>query len=133
LVARRKKKSLTGGVVQRQRQGFNRREKRAFARILPTIFILALLLLAFGPSRSLRSYVQVKRKTESVAADNERLQQEMAQLREEISLLQHDVKYLEKIAREKYGMLKKNEEVYYIDPIRPAEPPTEDNGEESGP
>ncbi|WP_417909178.1 FtsB family cell division protein [Candidatus Electronema sp. PJ] len=103
------------------------------ARLLPIVFILALLLLAFAPGRSLRSYMQVKQKTEVMRLDNERLQQETAQLREEIRLLKHDVKYLEKIAREKYGMLKKNEEVYYVDPIQPVEPSPESNDENNEP
>jgi cell division protein FtsB len=41
---------------------------------------------------------------------------EKAALEQEIDLLLHDKAYLEKAAREKYGMLKKNEEVYYLDP-----------------
>ncbi|CAK8716510.1 Septum formation initiator [Candidatus Electrothrix laxa] len=45
--------------------------------------------------------------------------QEKAVLEKEIDLLMHDKAYLEKMAREKYGMLKKNEEVYYFDPRDP--------------
>ncbi|RWX50033.1 Septum formation initiator [Candidatus Electrothrix marina] len=42
--------------------------------------------------------------------------EEKAALEKEIDLLMHDKNYLEKVARGKYGMLKKNEEVYYLDP-----------------
>lgn len=117
-------------MVHRQRRSFSRREKRAFARILLAAIIAALFLLALAPGCSLRSYGQVKRKTEAVVAENERLLQETVRLREEIRLLQHDVKHLERIAREKYGMLRKNEEVYYLHQAASAEsPPEEGNGE----
>jgi cell division protein FtsB len=124
-------KGAAGGAVQRQRQSLNRREKRALARILLAVFILALLLLVFAPGYSLHSYVQVKQQREALLADNERLQQETAQLREETRLLKHDDKYLERIAREKYGMLKKNEEVYYIEPVEAVEPPPENVPEDA--
>jgi cell division protein FtsB len=100
----------------RRRQGFNRREKRALARILLAVFLVSLLLLSFAPGRSLRSLRQVNKKAEALSEENKILLRETVQLNEEIRLLQHDERYLEKIAREKYGMLKKNEEVYYISP-----------------
>lgn len=100
----------------RRKQGFNRREKRALARILLAVFLVALLLLSFAPGRSLHSLRQVNKKAEALSEENKMLLQETVQLHEEIKLLQHDERHLEKIAREKYGMLKKNEEVYYLSP-----------------
>ena len=103
-------------MVRQRRQGFNRREKRALARLLLAALILALFFLAFAPDRSLRSLRQVNKQAEAAAEENKILLRDAVQLKEEIRLLQHDERYLEKIAREKYGMLKKNEEVYYISP-----------------
>ncbi|WP_417915253.1 FtsB family cell division protein [Candidatus Electronema sp. JM] len=76
----------------------------------------------------------MNRKTTALSAENEQLLQEIVQLRKEIQLLQHDVQYLEKIAREKYGMLKSNEEVYNVNPIAPdpAEPQVTPEGEIEG-
>ncbi|CAK8713562.1 MAG: cell division protein FtsB [Candidatus Electronema aureum] len=117
--------------MQQQRQNLNRREKRALARILLAAFVLALLFLAVTPGRSLHSYFSVKKKIAIVEAENRLLLRETVQLNEEIKLLQHDDQYLEKIAREKYGMLKKNEEVYYTQPIESAEQSSEIETEET--
>ncbi|WP_417911483.1 FtsB family cell division protein [Candidatus Electronema sp. TJ] len=103
-------------MVRQRRQGFNRREKRALARLLLSAFILALLFLTVAPKCSLHRLRQVNKQTETAEKENETLLQATIQLNEEIRLLQHDERYLEKIAREKYGMLKKNEEVYYVSP-----------------
>lgn len=99
--------------MRQRRQGFNRREKRALVRLPLAAFVLALLFLAFAPGRSLR---QMRQQAEALTEENKTLLRETVQLNEEIWLLQHDERHLEKIAREKYGMLKKNEEVYYISP-----------------
>ncbi len=117
--------------MQRQRQSLNRREKRALARIILAVVLLSLFFFAITPGRSLRAYFSIKKKIEAVERENERLRQETAELYEAIRRLKHDDKYLEKIAREKYGMLKKNEEVYYIQSAEAAEPPPEDPGEAS--
>ncbi len=101
----------------RRRQGFNRREKRALARILLAALILSLLFLALAPGCSLRAHFAVSKKVEQTRLENQLLLRETMQLAEEIKLLQHDERHLEKIAREKYGMLKKNEEVYYYEPV----------------
>ena len=42
------------------------------------------------------------------------LQQRNLALAEEIERLKNDEAYLEHLAREKYGMLKKNEEIYEL-------------------
>jgi cell division protein FtsB len=85
-------------------------------RLLLAALILALLFLAFAPGRSLYSLRQVHRQAETVTEENKTLLRETVQLNEEIRLLQHDERYLEQLAREKYGMLRKNEEVYYVSP-----------------
>ncbi|MGR0482092.1 MAG: FtsB family cell division protein [Candidatus Electronema sp. V4] len=92
------------------------------ARILSAAFLLSLFFLAFTPGRSLRSLRQVRQQAEAVAEENKTLLRQTMQLAEEIRLLQHDERHLEQLAREKYGMLKKNEEVYYYEPVEPAEP-----------
>ncbi|WP_417917066.1 FtsB family cell division protein [Candidatus Electronema sp. JC] len=93
------------------------------ARLLLAALVLALLFLAFAPGRSLRSLRQVNKQAEAAAEENKILLRETVQLNEEIRLLQHDERHLEKIAREKYGMLRKNEEVYYVSPPIEAKAP----------
>ncbi len=120
--------------MRQRRQSFNRREKRALARIVAAALLFSMLFLSVAPGCSLQSYLRVNRKTTALSAENEQLLQEIVQLRKEIQLLQHDVQYLEKIAREKYGMLKSNEEVYNVNPIAPdpAEPQVTPEGEIEG-
>lgn len=72
--------------------------------------------LLFAPRCSLYSYYMIEKKSNRLVEENKKLLEEKAALKKEIDLLLHDKAYLEKVAREKYGMLKKNEEVYYLSP-----------------
>jgi cell division protein FtsB len=104
--------------VQGPRQRLNRRERRALVRILLLACIVAGFFLAVAPGCSLYSYCRTQQQKAALVAENAHLIKETEALKEEIHLLQHDEGYLERIARGKYGMLKKNEEVYYLAPPR---------------
>ncbi|MCI5226343.1 MAG: septum formation initiator family protein [Candidatus Electrothrix sp. AX2] len=108
--------SRTNSPKRRQSKGFSLRERRAFRRILLIVLFFGGFFLLFAPRCSLYSYYKIEKKSNRVIKENKRLLQEKAALEKEIDLLLHDKDYLEKVAREKYGMLKKNEEVYYLDP-----------------
>ncbi len=103
-------------MISRQRQYLNQREKRALIRILLAASTLVLLFLFFAPDCGFRSYRAIKEKSSLQMQENAHLLQETQQLQKEIRRIQHDDHYLEQIAREKYGMLRKNEEVYYTSP-----------------
>jgi len=79
------------------------------------IFILAIFILfAFLPS-----YTQMQDlKLRNVQYEQEiiRLKRERAQLEREKQLLIHDPQYLEKVAREKMGLIKEGEVIYKITP-----------------
>ncbi|WP_446009401.1 FtsB family cell division protein [Candidatus Electrothrix sp.] len=81
-----------------------------------TVFFLGFFFLLFAPQCSLYSYYKIEKKSNRLAEENKRLRLEKAALEKEIDQLLHDKNYLEKVAREKYGLLKKNEEVYYLEP-----------------
>jgi cell division protein FtsB len=100
---------------RKQSNGLSLREKKAFRRILLTFFFLGVFFLLFAPQCSLYSYYKIEKKSNRLIEENKRLRQEKVALEKEIDLLLHDKAYLEKVAREKYGMLKKNEEVYYLE------------------
>jgi cell division protein FtsB len=99
-------------------QGLNRRERKAFVRILLLALLVAGIFLVFVPGCSLYTYCTIQEQRSDLLAERDRLFKETQALKEEIHLLQHDEGYLEKIAREEYGMLKKNEELYYLSPPR---------------
>lgn len=90
-------------------------------RILLAAALFLLLFLLFAPNCGLRSYWLLQKKNKQLTQENLRLTQENLRLKEDIQRIQHDDHYLEQIAREKYNMLRKNEEVYYISP-----PPVEE-------
>lgn len=103
-------------MAQQRKQHLNRRERKAFVRILLAAALLCLLLLALAPGCSLRSCLLAKKKAEALSQENARLLREGVQLNKEIRLLEQNEKYLEKIAREQYGMLMNDEEVYCFEP-----------------
>ncbi|MCI5137892.1 MAG: septum formation initiator family protein [Candidatus Electrothrix sp. AR1] len=109
-------KKRTNRTKRRQSKGLSLREKRVFRRVLLTVLLSGGFFLLFAPRCSLYSYYKIEKKSNRLVEENKRLLQEKAALEKEIDLLMHDKKYLEKVARGKYGMLKKNEEVYYLDP-----------------
>ena len=106
----------TNRPKRRQSKGLSLKEKRVFRRVLLAFLLAGGFFLFFAPHCSLYSYYKMEKKSNRLVEENARLLTEKAALEKEIDLLLHDKAYLEKVAREKYGMLKKNEEVYYLDP-----------------
>lgn len=87
--------------------------------VLSPVALTAYLLLA-GEDGIFRVWRQVER--------IERLEAEVAQIRADndalttrAMLLRTDLKTIERIARERYGMVKENESVYMVYPSRPPE------------
>ncbi len=81
-------------------------------RIIILIAGISVLFLLFVPGRSLISYHNMRQQVSELTMKNENLVRRNQELVKEIERLQHDDEYLEKIAREKHGLLKKNETVY---------------------
>lgn len=87
-------------------------EKKRLMRIIILIGGISVLFLVFVPGRSLISHHNMRQQVAELSMENENFVRSNQQLREEIERLQDDDEYLEKIAREKHGLLKKNETVY---------------------
>ena len=105
-------------MTDRRNQGLNKREKRALRRIILAVIVLSLLFLVFAPGRGLLSHRKMKKEIQALVRDNRTLQHRNVELAEEIERLKNDEAYLEQFARGKYGMLKKNEEVYELGTAR---------------
>lgn len=103
-------------MKRRQSKGLSLRERKIYRRLLLTILAAGVFFFLFAPRCSLYSYYRIEKKSNRLIKENKRLVQEKAALEKEIDLLLHDKAYLEKVAREKYGLLRKNEEVYYLSP-----------------
>ena len=110
------RRKRTNRPKRRQSNGLSLKEKRIFRRVLLTFLLAGSVFLLLAPRCSLYSYYKMEKKSNRLVEENKRLLEEKAALEKEIDLLLHDKTYLEKVAREKYGMLKKNEEVYYLSP-----------------
>ena len=83
------------------------------------LFVSVILILFFilwhviSPNGALK-YYNIRKQLDESRIKNEILKKENNALREEIDKLGNDPLYIEKIAREKYGMIKKNEILYKI-------------------
>jgi len=65
----------------------------------------------FGPYGVLK-YYGVTKELNEILAQNEQLREANTALKQEINKLKRDPVYLEKVAREQFGLIKKNEVVY---------------------
>jgi len=101
-------------MANRRNQQLTKREKRALRRFTLAVIILGLLVLVFFPGRGLLTYHSLNKQVQTLIRDNKMLQQRNVELAEEIEHLKNDKAYLEQLAREKYGLLKKNEEIYEL-------------------
>ena len=76
--------------------------------IIGVMLCVVSLLVYFAPY-GLRNYLQVREKLTQVRTELDELKKKNQELSDEITLLKNDTNYVEKIARQKLGMLKKNE------------------------
>ncbi|MDO5673328.1 MAG: septum formation initiator family protein [bacterium] len=76
------------------------------------VLLLLLLWLLFAPGSGYLYYRSSRKELAAIQQENARLEQNNAALRREIERLKTDEAYIEKVAREKHGLLKKDERVY---------------------
>ena len=82
---------------------------------LGLFFLTIIVLIIFLPSYT--KMQDLKQKNLDYKRQLEQLQQKSAELKEEKRLLENDPVYLEKIAREKMGLIREGEVVYKITPV----------------
>ena len=80
--------------------------------ILAAFIVLAAVFLA--GDRSVVDLIQLHGQKAELKKQEQKLIEEKEALKEEIGKLNSDEKYIEKVAREKFNMQKKNETVYHI-------------------
>ena len=82
-----------------------------------SLFVLAVIILAvFLPSYT--KMQALKKKNRDYAAQIEFLTKRNQQLEQEKDLLENDPAYLEKVGREKMGLIRQGEKVYKIVPAK---------------
>ncbi len=90
-----------------------RKRKRTFIIAL-TFFLLLLILFSTGKHGFIQQ-IRVQHERKRLVQENKRLQAEKQAKEEEKEKL-NDPEYVEKVAREEYGMAKENEKVYRVVP-----------------
>ena len=88
--------------------------------VLP--LVVTVYMMVSGKNGLTRIWSQSDR-IEVLYEDIDRLKRENTALSEEARLLTDDPKTIERIARERYGMVKDNESVYMVYPSPPAKKP----------
>lgn len=95
-------------------------EKRRLRQIIVVVIVLVLLWVMFAPGGGYLQYRRLQKEIDTLARENMALEKQNGRLRQEINRLQQDEAYLEELARKKYGLLRKNEEVFDFSPATPS-------------
>ena len=88
-----------------------RPERQRLIAVIAALVTVLTAWLAFSPYGAVR-YYRVHREMRSVQADNQRISKENKELAKEIYRLKSDRAYQEAVARQNFGMIKKNEMVF---------------------
>ncbi len=81
--------------------------------IYSIIFISIFFYLVFK-TQGLKEYFHIRKEYSEIVAANKRMEKEKKELKEKIEKLKSDRKFIEKVAREKYNMIKDGEIVIKI-------------------
>ena len=87
-------------------------QENRLLKVIIVLTIISFMWLFFAPGTGVYSLMKQRSRTVDLEEQTEALKKTNEQLRAEIDRLKHDQAYLEQIAREKYGLLKKNERVF---------------------
>jgi cell division protein FtsB len=91
--------------------------------LFPALVGLALYYALFGGEYSLQEVRRVRRDTEEQRRELEALRSEIDSLRAWVDSLQHDSATLERLARERFGMIRDGEVLYRLAEPRDTTPP----------
>ena len=79
---------------------------------------IALLWVIFAPRMGVYSLLHQRATISRLQNENREIEEKNASLRKEIELIQNDPEYFQKVARDKYGLLKENEMVFEFTPSK---------------
>lgn len=89
----------------------SQRERKKMLTISTIVTLLLISWIVFGPTGALK-YYKITKDLETFRIQNQELEEQNKALREEVDKLLNDPKYIEEIARKKYGLIKKNEIIF---------------------
>ena len=79
------------------------------------VTILAFLFIALFSEHGIIDYIKLRRQVSAVNRSIGKLEGENVQLKAQVDRFQKDDRYLEELARQKYGFIKEGEKVYRIE------------------
>lgn len=91
-------------------------QQKKLRRLFWLLVVLFLLALFFMPGKGLYFLKKEKMRIAAAAAEKQALIEKNKALRDEISRLKNDERYLEEVARSQHGLLKKDEQVFDFSP-----------------
>lgn len=92
----------------------NKSEKKILVKAALLLSTLSLSWITFGENGMLR-YFEVKKELSATINKKETLADQNKKLKKQITKIQNDPEYLEKVARKRYHMTKENEVIFKFD------------------
>lgn len=102
--------------MMQRKQSDNHNDTKALWFLGITVAILLFLWVLFAPGKGYLHYRKIQREIETLAQENKQLEEKNAEIAKDIERLKSNDSYLEEVARQKHGLLKKNETVYEFEP-----------------
>ncbi|MCJ7496808.1 MAG: septum formation initiator family protein [candidate division Zixibacteria bacterium] len=92
-------------------------QRKILRRLLFLLFLASVFYLYFGGNYGFLRILSLKKEKESIILETKRLQAQNMDLELEKEKLKNNPFYIEKVARERYGMAKEDEVIYkFIQP-----------------
>ena len=79
------------------------------------VAVLAFVFIVLFSEHGLVDYIKLKRQLSAVSRSIGKLESENVQLKAQVDRLQKDDRYLEELARQKFGFIREGEKVYRIE------------------
>jgi cell division protein FtsB len=100
------------GVKKKPKKPLTPLQQNRLLKIILGLVVVSALWILFAPGTGVYSLLKLRNQAIELEKQTRELTLINEELRAEIERLNNDTAYLEQIAREKYGMLKKNERVF---------------------
>ncbi len=81
-------------------------------KIIFVLLVIALMWIIFAPGSGIMTLMNKRSELERLQQETAQIEQQIGSLQKEIDRLHDDPAYLEKVARKDFDLLKKNEKVY---------------------
>ncbi|MBT3299597.1 MAG: septum formation initiator family protein [Candidatus Marinimicrobia bacterium] len=98
---------------QRRGKQSNKAQKQFVRGIFLLIAVTLLIFFVFG-NHGLLQYYKLRAERKEIQHYISEIRQERESLKVEKNKLEHDLEYIEKLAREKYRMVKKGEKIFKV-------------------